>query len=1730
MCWKGTGYVGWSQSTAINFLGSNKTAEGGGMNYGNISVLGSRTMNAFNMNDNANTALTVNTGATLELIPGEIGLSFYVGSSLKILQSATVSGGTLTFNSGSGIPVQNGIMKPSFVSMVGDYSATRPRLAPAIYSGSFSLVNTTNAATFTFGTGTTTFKGITVFAATNTGASLTADLQRYNAQLVFEGGMIINDENGGDAIWHQGTNPLILSGSSVLQGIDLAGSPVKDILVRKKNAGSVFITGNLNAQTVHVESGSIGVLDNAVSTIDINGDLILERGNFTFGNQVLTLSGDLLGSSKGILRDTNASGSMILDGGDQTITGSNLFSNLQKAVTSPHTLTFAATSEQTITNSLTLHGATGNLLSIRSTTDNLPAKLNLNSVSTQDIHHVDVKDNTANDHYLYCYIGNVYGEGCKDSGNTDGWKFGYVFIDAHGLLGIGDLVNRKISYTVNGGPVIDSGFTSPQVLSGALTLSESGTVVLSGATLHDGDILTVFFDDDTEKGASIVRTTIDDPVTGVYDTMVALTSYTTAPITNADIALADNNGDSDITRLYSVVGSELRVKKPYLTAIFDGEYKPGGSVRLADGLYIQGDFSMDNNPVTLSGSWVTIGGSFTGTNLVTFDSAPGDNTLNSDGYHFYNVQIGKSSTPGGNIDVTSDLVMEGSLTGSGNVRMRTQDATVRIAGNVDMGAAMLTMGSGSTWFVDGNWSATSSGNEVAGFGNNWSPAATLVMDGIGKTLNSNALANLSISGAVTLLSDTLHITRRVTVPEFGGLTLSGGTNLAIHGEVAYSDGDVRLAENAGINGAGTLTILSGASISQNLGFMMPALLHVIGDHSAPSSRLTPGFYTSALNVFEESTPGNSSTVTFDSGTYAFDGITSFSAANGAVYTIDASTNSPLIGTFGSLMLGDPATNGVVHFQNSVPLLFYESSNAELSLSGSTMGDIAVQKTGGSLTITSSGSIDSINLGSGSIDQNGQSLTVGTLEMGTGTTYDVHGGTLSLTEDLLNHGGTFTDDAGLVRLTGTDQQVIGNNTFYDFTKIASGPGELLVLGAGNTQTVNGTLTLQGDASNHVLRIISTATGSQAAFDLDSLGTQIIDHVRVMNNSATGQDLLCYITSEGCQDDGQNSHWIFSSSASSSSSSATTIGGGGTGTPGGGSSSSASSASSSSSSSSISPIDRLVQEVTGSSASILLTRPPDPPAGCDLKVMEFRLGATQYFFDANQSVYAIENGLTSITHTVEIPAPAGDYIQSVFYAGINGHQSSFRVLGANGNILGYYSFDHSRDGENISRKVDYINESVRSLRWTQGSPEMKYHWTAAYMCPLSLHGAPPPPPPDTGTPGVPPNSSGSFTVPSEFPIIDPTDGSAFTPPDMENPFTGSPLLNPDDFLIDENGNIISVDGKFLIDRDGNILNYDDLLRSVTGSLLLKQMRTLHFASLLNQGGLSLFYKPLSSEQLELLKKLLKRPLVSVTESDYLPNPVLAPLIDAVMRNPTEDNWNALMAALTPDVENQQAEKNSMSFSVISDAIARGTREFMDFTRTAALQFVLYPARLAGYGKNTTDNMADALPPLYESKLRPNGSVSELAVFHLRFVSAYGTPLAHVPVLLFSVPKFTTTDNEGIATFFDVPAGIHRIEAHLDDGRIETRMVTIRPPTNVRLTEPVDTVLPLADVVIPESNDLRTNPDIFPPLAYLLMTLVIGGTIYVRRRRKKGQEHGEEPAPEQNLTTSSVTPIPGVPTQPL
>jgi len=98
--------------------------------------------------------------------------------------------------------------------------------------------------------------------------------------------------------------------------------------------------------------------------------------------------------------------------------------------------------------------------------------------------------------------------------------------------------------------------------------------------------------------------------------------------------------------------------------------------------------------------------------------------------------------------------------------------------------------------------------------------------------------------------------------------------------------------------------------------------------------------------------------------------------------------------------------------------------------------------------------------------------------------------------------TFTARNGTVTLDGTGQSILGSTTFYNLTKSVAA-ADTLTFQAGQTTTINGTVTLNG-ATGNLLSLRSDSPGTRWNFNVSAGATKAIDYVDVQDSDASGSD--------------------------------------------------------------------------------------------------------------------------------------------------------------------------------------------------------------------------------------------------------------------------------------------------------------------------------------------------------------------------------------------------------------------------------------------------------------------------------------------------------------------------------------------------------------------------------------------------------------------------------------------------
>ena len=168
------------------------------------------------------------------------------------------------------------------------------------------------------------------------------------------------------------------------------------------------------------------------------------------------------------------------------------------------------------------------------------------------------------------------------------------------------------------------------------------------------------------------------------------------------------------------------------------------------------------------------------------------------------------------------------------------------------------------------------------------------------------------------------------------------------------------------------------------------------------------------------------------------------------------------------------------------------------------------------------------------------ISAGSVSIASGDTFTAPaGGTFSVAGNFTNNAGNygvpvanvtgFNNSSGTVTFTTTATALItGNTIFNNFTSNAA--GKTIQITASSTQTVNGTLTLQGTIAS---RIILVSTG--APWNLALGSTQTVAGVNVEGSDAT-KTVDCL----NCVDSGNNTNWVFETLSITDPASGTTVG--------------------------------------------------------------------------------------------------------------------------------------------------------------------------------------------------------------------------------------------------------------------------------------------------------------------------------------------------------------------------------------------------------------------------------------------------------------------------------------------------------------------------------------------------------------------------------------------------------------
>ncbi|TPW10816.1 MAG: hypothetical protein FD130_2120, partial [Halothiobacillaceae bacterium] len=426
---------------------------------------------------------------------------------------------------------------------------------------------------------------------------------------------------------------LWLAGNGTTNTFNLAGNIACSLLRIYGNGSGKTTVLNTTASNYSITCGELkvgntvattyGTLTLNNSTVTINGNATIYASDASGENQInaggatLNVAGDWTNSDA----FTASSSTVVLNGTDQTLTGSTTFYNLSKTESTNNAtdsiLTFDNTATQTINGTLTLDGLdVDDRINLVSNSPGTQWSLALDAAAIKAIDYVDVQDSDASGSHSSQKPVNPTNS--VSSGNNFGWfpavVSGTVYTD-EGTTTIAD--GATVRLLVNG---VDRGNTT--TASGAYTITPSVTLVA-------GDAILVYIDNHATDGVAVTVASGNDISSfNLYGSHVITRHDNSGTLTNAHMATAKGKGGSgDADIIYSVDGSNNLTVSGAGTELYiwsGYSYAPGANVT-TPALESLGTFNGGTGIITVNGTFTQSGGTFTATSGTTFVS--GDFTV-----------------------------------------------------------------------------------------------------------------------------------------------------------------------------------------------------------------------------------------------------------------------------------------------------------------------------------------------------------------------------------------------------------------------------------------------------------------------------------------------------------------------------------------------------------------------------------------------------------------------------------------------------------------------------------------------------------------------------------------------------------------------------------------------------------------------------------------------------------------------------------------------------------------------------------------------------------------------------------------------------------------------------------------------------------------------------------------------------------------------------------------------
>ena len=260
---------------------------------------------------------------------------------------------------------------------------------------------------------------------------------------------------------------------------------------------------------------------------------------------------------------------------------------------------------------------------------------------------------TTNTQFMSAYSndGNIDWEATLSSFDVSGWTINYGNAAAssyqNAFLAIG---TNPAAVTITGTVYVDEGVTdigsgkkvtlsiNGEVASQTVVTDATGTYKFTAPT-SAGDVISIFIDDETENAVTV--TVSNGGLLNnvhLFQNHLIVRHDNGGSLTNVNLATADDSGDSDVTSVYTMTGTQLDVPNGIELFIPSGStYVPGAIINVDD-IQINGVFTPDSTQTTtISGTFDTNGGVITVAGTMLFNASSGIININSNGQAINNV-------------------------------------------------------------------------------------------------------------------------------------------------------------------------------------------------------------------------------------------------------------------------------------------------------------------------------------------------------------------------------------------------------------------------------------------------------------------------------------------------------------------------------------------------------------------------------------------------------------------------------------------------------------------------------------------------------------------------------------------------------------------------------------------------------------------------------------------------------------------------------------------------------------------------------------------------------------------------------------------------------------------------------------------------------------------------------------------------------------------------------------